>query len=180
MLAVSVARALSWVGVLACFLLAVSISAVSLFASVPAAPQPGALWAWGANDLGQLGIGTDELNSPLPRLGGLEQVTVVAAGRRHALAVRKDGSLWAWGWNSDGQLGNGATLAVGTFSAVQVDGLGKVVAVAAGEAHSLALGEDGALWAWGNNFWGQLGTGATNGYLAGPTRVQMGDLQGIT
>jgi alpha-tubulin suppressor-like RCC1 family protein len=38
-------------------------------------------------------------------------------------------------------------------------GLTDVVAVAAGSDHSLALKADGAVWATGSNFWGQLGVG---------------------
>jgi len=33
--------------------------------------------------------------------------------------------------------------------------------IAAGGGHSLALKEDGTLWAWGANFYGQLGDGTT-------------------
>src|SRR3712207_4555877 len=67
----------------------------------------GTLWAWGANDFGQLGLGT--LNStPLPtRVQGLPPIARVATGDFHTLAVATDGSLWAWGANDAGQLGLG-------------------------------------------------------------------------
>ena len=74
------------------------------------------------------------------RVGGLSDVTAVAAGYRHSLAIKSDHTVWAWGYNRFGQLGNGT----GTDSSVpvQVTGLNQVVAVAAGYMHSLAITSD--------------------------------------
>jgi alpha-tubulin suppressor-like RCC1 family protein len=44
---------------------------------------------------------------------------------------------------------------------VRVQGLERVRLIAVGAFHNLALQEDGTLWAWGNNEYGQLGTGDT-------------------
>ena len=44
---------------------------------------------------------------------------------------------------------------------MQVSGLSGVVAVAGGRYHSLAVKSDGTVWAWGNNWLGQLGDGTT-------------------
>lgn len=44
---------------------------------------------------------------------------------------------------------------------VKVQGLERVCLISAGAFHNLALEEDGLLWAWGNNEYGQLGTGDT-------------------
>jgi len=83
----------------------------------------------------------------------------LAAGYAHTVALRGDGMVWAWGDNSADQLGLGASSTL-SFSAVPVavtGGLTGVVAVAAGEDHTLALKSDGTVWAWGNNTYGQLG-----------------------
>ena len=64
-----------------------------------------------------------------------------------------------WGYNGDGELGDGTTadrLLFGT-----VGGLGGVVQVAAGDAHSLAVTSAGTVWAWGGSLYGQLGNGTT-------------------
>ena len=45
------------------------------------------------------------------------------------------------------------------------DGLSNVVAIAGGDSHSLALKGDGTVWAWGANFYGQLGNNSTIGSL---------------
>ena len=54
---------------------------------------------------------------------------------------------------------------------VQVQGLSSVTAIAAGEVHSLALKSDGTVWAWGNNYYGQLGDGTTTDRYT-PVQVQ--------
>jgi len=43
------------------------------------------------------------------KINGLANVTAVAMGYNHALAMTSDGTVWAWGNNSYGQLGNGTT-----------------------------------------------------------------------
>src|SRR5919202_2518513 len=69
----------------------------------------GTVWAWGANNDGQLGRGTVTASpSKNPtQVTGLINVTAIAAGDNHSLALRSDGTVWAWGDNSSGQLGLG-------------------------------------------------------------------------
>jgi alpha-tubulin suppressor-like RCC1 family protein len=69
------------------------------------------------------------------------------------------------GGNQDGQLGLGGTK--DRHTPTQVPGLGRVKAIAAGEAYSLALTESGEVYAWGSNGHGQLGLGGTNNRLMG-------------
>lgn len=115
----------------------------------------GALWVWGANDLGQLGLGhTDAVDGPtrLP----LEGIVDVAVGKQFMAALLEDGSVWTWGDNTYGQLGIGEGRT--GLSPVQVE-LANVVSIAAGGAHMLALDADGNVWAWGAGYYGQLGNG---------------------
>lgn len=72
------------------------------------------------------------------------------------VAVAVQPNTVAWGWNRYGQLGNGTQLSSSAPGAVE-SGLEDVVAVAAGERHSLALQGDGLVFAWGHNTYGQLG-----------------------
>ncbi len=120
----------------------------------------GALWAWGDNSRGQLGVGdrTDRL-SPT-QVGTATNWKSVSAGWYHSLGVRADGTLWAWGDNSAGQLGTGGRESANSPTPV---GAGTDwVAVAAGQGHSLGLRSDGTLWAWGNNEDNRMGTGSSN------------------
>ena len=82
----------------------------------------------------------------------------MAAGDNHSLAV-KSGGVWAWGLNNYGQLGDGTTTSRST--AAVVPGVTGAVAVAAGDAHSVALKGDGTIFSWGLNNYGQLGDGST-------------------
>ena len=129
----------------------------------------GSVWAWGYNSSGQLGNGTTNYSFTPVQVSGpggtgtLDGVVAIAAGYYHSLALKSDGTVWAWGNNSNGQLGEGTATNYNT--PVQVVGPGGtgtltgVVAIAAGDANSLALESDGTVWAWGWNYYGQLGDG---------------------
>jgi alpha-tubulin suppressor-like RCC1 family protein len=131
------------------------------------------VWAWGLNSLGQLGDGTTIYGSssaptaPVKVKGtdgaAIADITKIAAGGSHSLALKVDPTtgvttLYAWGDNSYGQLGV-ATSPSSTFSpvAVTVPITGKIKDIAAGGAFSLAVTDDGRVWAWGYNGIGQLG-----------------------
>ncbi len=126
----------------------------------------GELFAWGRNDYGQLGDGTNTNRLNPVQVNGLTDIIAVAAGYRHSLAVKKDGTVWAWGSNAYGELGDGTQIEKST--PVQVIGLTDVVSVAAGDWFSLALKKDGTVWAWGMA--GYVGVG-TNGHKLTPVQV---------
>ncbi len=123
----------------------------------------GTVWAWGDNSYGQLGngaSGSGTVSSVPVRVSGLTNVTAVAVGYFHSLALRGDGTVWAWGINDHGQLGTGAGGADSSVP-VQVTGLTNVTAISVGVQHNLALKSDGTVYAWGLNNNGQLGNGAS-------------------
>ena len=68
----------------------------------------GSLWAWGRNDLGQLGDGS-VADKFIPTRVGSDTWLAAAAGTDHVVAIKADGSLWAWGGNQYGELGNGSS-----------------------------------------------------------------------
>jgi len=141
--------------------------------------EDGTVWAWGWNASGLLDDGSGiNLDSYTPtQVQFLDEVTAIAAGTTHALALRSDGTVWAWGGNYYSQAGNNAD---GTFCRipVQIDGLSDVVAITAGALYSLALQADGTVWAWGVNSCGQLGGGMAGKPAAIP--VQVPDLDEVT
>jgi alpha-tubulin suppressor-like RCC1 family protein len=127
----------------------------------------GSLWAMGYDNYGQLGDGTsgltDETN--LPEMIVPNGVTMIAGGEYHSLFLTNDGGLWAMGYNEYGQLGNdtyGTYPAFGTNLPDQIMTNG-ITAIAAGSDHSLLLKSNGSLWATGDNEYGQLGDGSTDG-----------------
>lgn len=126
----------------------------------------GSLWAWGRNQSGQGGNGTNVV-IPVPRLidagtGAHGKWLHVSTSFYHSLGVREDGSLWAWGSGGlDGLLGLGSTIIalVPTMVDPGTGTHGKWTKVAAGAVHSVAIRQNGSLWTWGNNGNGQLGIG---------------------
>jgi hypothetical protein len=129
----------------------------------------GTVWAWGANFHGQLGDGTWTNWSTPVQVVGLTGVTAVAAGDWHSLALKGDGTAWAWGSNSYGQLGNWMAGNYRTIP-IQIVELASMTAIAGGSEHSLAVRGDGTVWAWGRNYYGQLGDGTTIDRV-GPVRA---------
>ncbi len=124
----------------------------------------GTVWAWGANDQGQLGYGAGGANtySATPaQVGVLSGVTAIGTGMNHSLAVKNDGTVWAWGENHHGQLGLGTADTSIHAMPQQVPGLGNAVGVSGGESHSVALKSDGTVRDWGDNAYGELGDGVT-------------------
>ena len=135
-------------------------------------PNDGTVWAWGDNFNGQLGYDPDPGSPSLQssntpgQVSGLTDVVAIAAGSSHSLAVKSDGTLWAWGYDGFGQLGDSASHAGNqSVTPVQVEGVGGtgfltgVSSVAGGGLHSLALKNDGTVYAWGYNSTGGLGNG---------------------
>jgi len=77
--------------------------------------------------------------------------------------VKQDGSLWATGRNDHGQLGDGSWNHKKSFVkviATATSGSAPVMAVAAGDQHTMVVKQDGSLWATGWNKYGQLGDGS--------------------
>ena len=116
-------------------------------------------WGWG-ND-GQLGHG-DTYDQTLPtRVQALagQRVTDVACGYYHTAAVNEDGAVMCWGKGSSGQLGlrdRGAALLPRMLTGLHAH---RIRRVACGMAHTLALSDEGEVFAWGSGADGQLGVG---------------------
>lgn len=120
-----------------------------------------ALFCWGSNAFGQLGIGNTTNHSSPVRVTALgTSVTSVSAGNLHTCAIKSDGTVWCWGSNGNGRLGNGGT--TNRTSPVRVTGLPTTaMEVSAGYSHTCARTSDRKLWCWGSDFFGQLGNGVS-------------------
>ena len=158
------------------------------------------VWAWGWNDFGELGDGTT-VNRLLPvqvkgvnGVGTLTDISRIAGGYEHALALRTDGlTLYSWGNNGSGQLGVG-TLPPSSSYPVVVSRNTSIAAISVGPgaSHNLELRTGGTVFAWGDGNSGELGQGngttnlanqltpvqvknaAGSGFLAGAAEVSGG------
>jgi alpha-tubulin suppressor-like RCC1 family protein len=138
------------------------------------ATSTGQLYSFGENQYGQLGNATNNgklTPNPTPTLvtlpGATGPVTQIAAGAYQSLVVTSTGQLYAFGRNLYGELGsathNGTAEPNPTPTLVGLPGAtGPVTEVAAGESYGLVVTSTGQLYAFGENFFGQLGNATDN------------------
>ena len=158
----------------------------------------GYAYAWGHNGFGQLGndsipmgqfnsnakclvpVRVRDPDSPTDTSKGLK-ATQVSAGYDHSLATGNNGNTYAWGDNKYGQLGDGTTIQRATPVMAKIPdqktyadlpGNFTYVQVSAGGDHSLAVGSDGHAYAWGYNYYGQLGSNTSDNHSSIPVRVR--------
>ncbi len=124
----------------------------------------GAVWCWGANNAGQLGVATAPQTcgisncSRAPVLVSGNHVFVQLSARgSHVCALTAAGETWCWGDNAWGALGDGSTS--NRSAPVAVSGGLAFTQITAGTNHTCGLTAAGAAYCWGDNAAGQLGDG---------------------
>jgi alpha-tubulin suppressor-like RCC1 family protein len=128
------------------------------------------VWAWGRNDVGQVGDGTQGSRSSPVQIGTAVNWRSVSAGFHHSFATNSMGELWRWGSNLAGQLGIGPDPIA--LAPVRSDAASWTSAWGGG-SHSVGIMQDGTLWTWGRNNAGQLGNGTTVDRLI-PVQIGVG------
>src|SRR5690606_9354298 len=95
-------------------------------------------------------------NKPIPAKL-FANIVSATGGDSHSLALDDQGVIWSWGENYYGQLGDGTTNTRTLPKPLSVFNDHKIVAIAGADDYSIALDEDGSVWSWGYNYYGQLG-----------------------
>jgi alpha-tubulin suppressor-like RCC1 family protein len=163
----------------------VAVSELSEVASIAAGSNHalavlsvGTVKAWGMNNSGQIGNGTETGPSPCgfgfkcfrtpTSVIELSEVAAVSAGFDYSVALTTSGEVATWGWGFYGELGGREGP---TDAARKLKGLSEVTQISAGEHHVLALLGKGTVEAWGQNNHGQIGNGASGSDVTVPTKV---------
>jgi alpha-tubulin suppressor-like RCC1 family protein len=68
-----------------------------------------ALWAWGRNNNGELGLGNTTNYSSPKQVGALTDWSTIKASSQNPVAMKTGGTIWSWGRNNNGTIGIGNT-----------------------------------------------------------------------
>jgi alpha-tubulin suppressor-like RCC1 family protein len=136
--------------------LAVSSMAAG-YAHACAVSSAGALYCWGQNGFGQLGLGDTTDRAAPERVGTQTDWTAVTTGRFHSCGIRAT-QLFCWGSNSFGQVtGDSAEPVLAPEPAVST--VAAWTAVSAGDWHTCGLDDLGHAYCWGYDLLGRVGNG---------------------
>ncbi|TYQ15856.1 UNVERIFIED_CONTAM: alpha-tubulin suppressor-like RCC1 family protein [Acetivibrio alkalicellulosi] len=121
-------------------------------------------------------IVANNLLSP-SEIGFFKGFKKIAVGDKHIVAIGDDKKVYSSGDSYWGQLGNGSQNHHNNFgdnfvSSVEATGLSDIIDISTGKDHSVALKEDGTVWAWGYNLNGELGNGRPNNISLVPVKVE--------
>ncbi|WP_039736914.1 DUF11 domain-containing protein, partial [Erysipelothrix tonsillarum] len=149
--------------------------------------QSGAVWSWGYNINGRLGLGLTSTQQNYA--GGMRrlpyfvdngiEVVQVQSGYETNYALDSDGYVYTWGRGNEGQMGNGNTNN-NNPTPLRVPGLPKIKEIVAGKGgqqhHILALDVNGKIWGWGYNAGNRIGlTNSGPAYHSTPSEVNVPD-----
>ena len=139
----------------------------------------GTVRTFGGNDQGQLGVNDTATRSTIVQVWGISSsATVVACGAYHTAVLLADGTVRTFGSNQNGQLGvNDTTSRQTPVQVIGISSVGAATAVACGAAYTAVLLNNGTVWTFGRNEYGQLGVGDTTSRL---TPVQVSAITSAT
>lgn len=132
----------------------------------------GNVYSWGQGEGGLLGHGDSKSQNSPKIIEALRNIFVetICCGGLHTLALTKNGMIYAWGRGEGGQLGipfhllinEDGNLYLTTPKRIRGGLEGAFVKqIACGDAHSIALLQNGKIFGWGYTNSGQLGLGIT-------------------
>jgi len=135
------------------------------------------VYSWGNNYYGQLGLGHNLANYE-PRLievSYAEKIVDISCGVYHSLILTKNGDIYTCGLKNADQGGEeDETMKNSDLKPRKIVGIReKIKAISCGSYFSLALSENGNVYSWGRNNWGQLGNGKGE-FTSEPNLIRIG------
>ncbi|XP_072534925.1 regulator of chromosome condensation [Salminus brasiliensis] len=113
--------------------------------------EKGLVLVLGQGDVGQLGLGENVLERKKPALVNLpEGIVQAVAGGMHTVCLSDTGKIYTFGCNDEGALGRDTSEEGSEMVPAKVELAEKVVQVSAGDSHTAALSEEGAVFVWGS------------------------------
>ncbi|XP_074645668.1 uncharacterized protein LOC141901958 isoform X2 [Tubulanus polymorphus] len=121
------------------------------------------LYGWGDSTYGQVGVGNYKTYTRPMLLETVsnQPITRIQCGQYHNIILTSKHRVYTWGWNVHGQLGHGTVINCNKPTAIVTKDL-PIISVAAGYAHSVILTEQGTVYGFGLNMFGELGMGRFN------------------
>lgn len=150
---------------------------------------------WGINNSGQIGNGRGGcVKEPAPSCGKclakevceespepakvveLSKATTIAVTNRTSCALDSSGALWCWGGSAHHR--RGATTSEDALTPVRVVAIAplRTVELDGGHGCGIARDDDGAVWCWGQNVFGEVGVGK-QAHDVPPARVRVGNTE---
>ena len=142
----------------------VQVACGSRDAQTLALTDEGLVFSWGDGDFGKLGRGGSEgcaVPANVEKLNGMG-IIQIECGAQFSLALSKTGVVWTWGKGDYYRLGHGADQHVRKPTLVESLRGKKIIHVAVGALHCLAVTDTGQVFAWGDNDHGQQGNASTS------------------
>ena len=155
----------------------------------------GTIQCWGKGSSYQLGNGSASSASNAVSVSGISSAVELATGGSHSCALLSDGTVKCWGSGSYGQMGdrysnsNSSANYVCNYNSSSCSSsssyrLSTVNHISSGTNHVCAAKQDGTVWCWGYNAYGQLGSGGSSNLnyaqqvsgLSGVSQLALGSL----
>jgi alpha-tubulin suppressor-like RCC1 family protein len=133
------------------------------------------VYALGGNEYGCLGTGNDEALSEPTKIYELceNKIIEIVAGHHHMMALTETGKVYTWGRNECGQLGHDEINTDIHKPKIVSDLIREnIISICSGYSHSLALSDNGEIFSWGSNKWGEVGSGKEDLYHLKPIRLK--------
>ena len=138
---------------------------------------------WGIDNYDSFGYPVIYQSAAMRRIQDITDAIAITAGKRHSCALHEGGTISCWGNNAFGMLGNEDAADEYTeylSIPVKVENINDATAITAGNRHTCALHQDGTVSCWGQNWYGQLGSGTLRNLVAPEKVAGINDVTAIT